>query len=96
MNHEREWQGVPLEAGSAWQRIFSESKDGINVDGLCPMCSSPSLHHWFDKPRPFAEGYERDGFRGHGSLWEWCSSCHTYEHYSVLVPSWWQDVLKVD
>ena len=96
MKHEREWQGVPLELSAAWQKIFSASQDGIDVDGLCPVCGSPSLHHWFDKPRPFEAGYERDGFRGHGGLWEWCSSCHSYEHYSGLVPAWWHDVLTVD
>jgi hypothetical protein len=96
MKCERDWQGIPIEAEAAWRRIFSESKDGIDVDGLCPVCGSPDLHQWYDKPLPFEVGHERDGFRGHGSLWEWCSSCHCYEHYSALVPSWWQDVCTVD
>jgi hypothetical protein len=96
VKHEREWKGVPLELSAAWQKVFSASQDGIDVDGLCPVCGSPTLHHWFDKPRPFAAGRERDGFRGSGSLWEWCSSCFSYEHCSALVPSWWCDVFAID
>ena len=96
MRHEREWKGVPLELSAAWQQIFSSSQDGIDVDGPCPVCGSPTLHHWFDKPRSFAAGRERDGFRGEGGLWEWCSSCYSYEHYSGLVPDWWVDVLTID
>ena len=96
MEQERQWKGVPPESTVEWQRIFSECTDGIDVDGLCPVCHSPTLHHWFDKPRPFAAGHERDGFRGHGGLWEWCSSCHSYEHYSGLVPAWWQDLFILD
>ncbi len=44
----------------------------------------------------FAEGHERTGFKGHGGEWEWCSTCHAYEHYSALVPDWWHDTLTVD
>ncbi|RYD68525.1 MAG: hypothetical protein EOP83_00675 [Verrucomicrobiaceae bacterium] len=96
MKQEREWKSVPEELWRPWQQIFSSSQDGIDVDGLCPVCHSPTLHHWFDKARPFDEGQEKEGFRGRGGLWEWCSSCHSYEHYSGYVPDWWQDVLAVD
>lgn len=96
MSRERQWQSVPSELMRAWNQIFSASQTGIDVEGVCPVCHSPTLHRWFDLPRAFDEGHERDGFRGRGGGWEWCSSCHAYEHYSGLVPDWWQDTLNVD
>lgn len=96
MSRKRQWQGVPVELTQEWRRIFGSSENGIDVEGLCPVCNSPTLHRWFDTPRAFAVGHEKDGCRGYGGEWDWCSSCHSYEHYSGLVPDWWQDVLTVD
>jgi len=96
MSHKRQWKGVPLELTREWQWIFSASQNGIDVDGLCPVCNSPTLHRWFDRPRAFAVGHERAGFQGHGGAWEWCSSCHSYEHYSGLVPDSWHNTLTVN
>jgi formylglycine-generating enzyme required for sulfatase activity len=31
-----------------------------------------------------------------GGLWEWCSSCRSFEHWNSLVPAWWSCDLEVD
>ncbi|MFE6287852.1 hypothetical protein [Streptomyces sp. NPDC057877] len=56
----------------------------------CPVCSAPSLHRWYhqESDRAMIRGGRR--YLGHGRLWEWCSTCRTFEHYpDALVPDWW-------
>jgi len=54
------------------------------------------LWRWFDRPRPFSQGEGFPGFKGRGGQWQWCSSCYAFEHYSGLVPDWWECDLLVD
>lgn len=91
----RRWKAVAQHAWKAWQRIFA-NPSGLDLPEQCPVCEAFSLHRWFDKPRPFDEGRERPGMLGYGGEWRWCSSCHSYEHYSGMVPDWWQCDLEVD
>jgi hypothetical protein len=37
--------------------------------------------------------FVRHGGSGeHGGFWIWCHICRSYEHASVAVPEWWQEV----
>jgi hypothetical protein len=36
-------------------------------------------------------------FKGHGRLWEWCSTCRTFEHFrDGFVPEWWVEPYSVE
>lgn len=60
---------------AAWALCFSAAPAHIRLASPCPICAAPSLFRW------------HDGARG---LWEWCQSCHAYEHSSALPPKSWQ------
>jgi hypothetical protein len=34
-------------------------------------------------------------FKARGDGWQWCSNCLHYEHFSGLVPYWWESDLEV-
>ena len=91
-----DWKQVPPVHFESWQTIFGNSEKGIDVEGLCPICGNQKLHRWFMKGRPFEQIIEGNRFVAQGGLWEWCSSCGTFEHYSALVPDWWECDLEVD
>lgn len=81
------WQDVPEVFRATWRTIFEASVEGEDLRGACPVCGRTTLHRWFDLHR--ASAALGDEWQGRGSQWQWCSSCHSYEHSSGLVPSWW-------
>jgi hypothetical protein len=63
----------------ATARVFESGELSI-----CPCCSKGYLRYFFwrgDSPNP------------RGGLWLWCPECCSYEHSSVHVPEWWNDVV---
>lgn len=78
------WQSVPSSAEMQWKQVFSGQENDIDIDGDCPVCGQSSLHRYYD------------GFGIRGALWEWCSSCYSYEHYSAKVPPWWNQKLDLN
>src|SRR5256885_377397 len=70
---EAEWNDVPDEALRRWREMFSQSRDGLDVLGECPVCSHETLHRWFHIHR--AEPTEAHGasWAGVGSQWQWCA-----------------------
>jgi len=93
----RPWRGVPLDLTAAWTRAFQASRLGNRLDIPCPACGCKTLnrHYTLDGPIPNA-GYSTK-YVGSGGLWEWCSSCWTYEHSSALVPIGWRpELLHID
>lgn len=91
------WTDVPVDKNIIWMRLFDEHRrDGLYLTAACPVCNKKTLHQYYTVGR--YENTESRGVRyiGTGSLWEWCSSCYCYAHYSALVPSFWQDKLEVD
>ena len=91
-----DWQDVPLELHSIWNHIFSLSKEGINLSTPCPVCECKTLHEYYQAIKPLDRVILGQRFVAHGALWTWCSSCHSYEHFSAFVPEWWHDTLPVD
>jgi hypothetical protein len=90
------WQSVPQRCQAEWQQIYQSSQESLNLSEPCPVCSAVSLHRWYQKGKNIKQVIEDREFAAHGGLWEWCSNCHSFEHYSCLVPSWWSCNLKVD
>lgn len=83
------WKGVPLELDREWRAAFGERSNGVRLATSCPICGERSLcRYWGSASTQGAS----PGFAGRGALWEWCSSCCSYEHYSGLVPEWWQAI----
>lgn len=77
------WQSVPSDSEVQWEKVFSGQENGIDIDGNCPVCGNSSLHRYYD------------GSEDRGALWEWCSSCYLYEHYSAKVRPWWNGKLDL-
>jgi hypothetical protein len=84
-----EWTDVPEDARKRWSDIFEHSRDGLDVAGECPVCSRQELHRWFDASHLKPDERFGDEIAGRGGQWQWCASCHSYEHTSGLVPKWW-------
>ncbi len=93
MSDINQWAGVPAHAIAAWNAAFAASPGGIDVPGACPVCGSQALHRYFQIGKQL---FGVSGFFARGASWEWCGSCHTYEHASALVPVWWTASLDVD
>jgi hypothetical protein len=91
-----DWSGVPDEYQAEWQRAYEESQESINLLVPCPICGVVALHRWYQIGRPTNRVIKGIKFVAHGGLWEWCSSCRSFEHYSGLVPEWWSCNLEVD
>jgi hypothetical protein len=90
------WQSVADDHRRAWTSVFSASREGIDLSARCPVCGNHALHRWYhlDRERPSEDAGST--WRGHGSEWQWCASCRSYEHYSCLVPDWWDAPFEVD
>jgi hypothetical protein len=92
-----EWQNVPENYRHRWIQIFSNSQEGINLFEPCPMCGQNTLHHYYqymgEKKSFILNG---KNYTGRGDLWEWCSSCRTFERYYAAIPDWWNFDLPMD
>lgn len=86
------WIDVPSDKFAAWQGVFNATHEGITLEAKCPVCGSTALHRYFSRPHtPPA-----DGHLGRCGLWEWCSSCRSFAHYSAAMPNWWHCDIIVD
>lgn len=92
----RDWKSITPEEIPKWRAAFAASKGGSRVQGACPVCSAERLHRYYQTGPAIEQLSGRERFIARGACWEWCSGCHTYEHYSALVPDWWTDDLHVD
>ncbi|MEU6063230.1 MULTISPECIES: hypothetical protein [Streptomyces] len=54
------------------------------------MCGVRALHRSYLLEDTGAKVFRGVSFRGRGRLWEWCSTCRTFEHCpDGCVPDWW-------
>ncbi len=93
---ERRWRSIPQPKMAAWREVFASSPGGADVDAHCPLCNARELHRYYLVGRKLEQVSGDQRFVAQGACWEWCSSCGTFEHYSGLVPNWWESDLVVD
>ncbi len=93
---ERRWRSIPSSKMAAWREVFANSPGGANVDGHCPLCNARHLHRYYQVGRKLEQVSGGQRFVAQGACWEWCSNCNTFEHYTALVPDWWESDLVVD
>jgi hypothetical protein len=92
-----EWKNAPEEYRHSWIQTFSKSLEGLNLSSPCPICGQVTLHHYYQQVGP-KKNFILHGrnYIGRGDLWEWCSSCYTFERYYAAIPDWWNFELSVD
>jgi hypothetical protein len=91
-----DWFGVPDDYQTAWQQIYQESRESLNLPVPCPICNVMALHRWYQIGHPVDRIIDGRRFIATGAVWEWCSSCQSFDHYSGLVPDYWSCNLVVD
>lgn len=90
------WHGVPLAYQERWRVIFS-GREGRQLDlpTPCPVCGAPTLHRYYGHP-PGGDTSSGPHRGPNAGLWEWCSTCRSYEHYSTRHPAGYACDLDVD
>ncbi|MEZ2276562.1 MAG: hypothetical protein ACBR12_06565 [Microcoleus sp.] len=96
VSREDNWTGVPSEHKTAWQEVFQASQESLHLSAACPVCRVAALCRWYQIGKPIRKEIKGVRFVASGSLWEWCSNCHIFQHSSCLVPRWWSCDLDVD
>lgn len=97
LQNQGDWSGVPDKYQEEWENIYYKSKESLNLSAPCPICSMVALHRWYQVGESIDRVIEGSKFIATGALWEWCSNCHSFEHYSnCFVPDWWSCDLEVD
>lgn len=97
MSEEPTWHEVDLERRTAWRRIFNDDWHNDAPEAACPVCSKSTLHRYYVVESSRVVTLRGESFVGHGRLWEWCSSCRTFEYYpDGYVPAWWDAPYTVD
>jgi hypothetical protein len=92
----QEWKDIPDNFFQTWTDTFNQSRESINLTANCPICSSQNLRRYFLIISPKEKVIEGNRFVGQGELWEWCSNCRHYVHYTALIPDWWSCDLQID
>jgi hypothetical protein len=91
------WTELPLSLAVTWRTIFESVVGPSDVEGFCPNCHEATLHRWYSVREPVEREHRGVRFVSHGSLWEWCSSCHAFESFpDALVPEWGVPEYEVD
>jgi hypothetical protein len=89
------WTSVPEQLAARWAESFAVPSDGSQVAGNCPVCGAEGLHRYYCTGQPIDAHHWQGRYIAKGALWEWCSSCRTFEHASALVPSWWRSDISI-
>jgi len=96
MNEASIWKEV-LERRPQWRRTFNGEPSVPDLAGPCPVCNAQTLHRWYLQENVHEKVFGGILYKGRGRLWEWCSTCRTYEHYrDGFVPQWWTAPFDVD
>ncbi|WP_157978441.1 MULTISPECIES: hypothetical protein [Nocardia] len=96
VNEQAKWRENGDETYTQWRRRFNASWNSAEVPGSCPVCGSATLHRWYVQEDSDATVLHGVLYKGRGRLWEWCSTCRTFEHLmDGFVPAWWVDPYPV-
>jgi hypothetical protein len=91
------WLPVPIVMRPKWRAIFNQSKEILDVTGACPVCGDSTLHRWYASDQPAHRIFRGEEFAASGRLWEWCSTCDSFEYYpDGFVPAWWAPPFVLD
>src|SRR5262245_10693917 len=81
------WISVEREHRKTWavmqERVF-RAKPIACLE--CPICHEGEFRYFFRR---------RDVGRDRGGSWFWCDHCRRFDHWSSLVPKWWNDLAGV-
>jgi hypothetical protein len=88
-----DWKEVPSDKFEEWESVFQSSKESLNLSHPCPICSTKTLHRWYISGQPIDVVQNGIKYVACGALWEWCSTCGSYMHYSAKVPEFWNPPL---
>jgi hypothetical protein len=87
-----DWRGVPEIHLPAWRKLFNDAVgSGLDIPYACPVCGNHTLHRYYHLAKLEPRELRGKRFQGMGGYWEWCSSCHAYEHMHGYVPEWWHE-----
>ena len=96
MDTEYNWVGVQAEYDAAWLQTFDSSQESLHLSAPCPVCGINALCRWYQVGKPLDRVIRGVSYIASGGLWEWCCNCHSFQHYSCLVPDWWSCDLAVN
>jgi hypothetical protein len=85
-----DWKEVPSHKFRQLESVFQSSRESLNLSHSCPICSAKTLHRWYMPGQPIDIGQNGIKYVARGALWEWCSTCGSYMHYSAKVPDFWK------
>jgi hypothetical protein len=84
------WTEVAAEVRSTWRHVFNHDQNGPDLVAPCPVCSNLTLHRWYFLERNAPKELRGSQYLGPGRLWEWCSTCRSFEYYpDGYLPAWW-------
>lgn len=84
-----DWKEVPSNRFDQWESVFQSSQESLNLSQSCPICDAKTLHRWYISGQPIDVVQNGIKYVARGALWEWCSTCGSYMHYSAKVPEFW-------
>jgi hypothetical protein len=84
-----DWKEVPSSRLEEWESVFQSSRESLSLSHSCPICSAETLHRWYAPGQPIDILQNGIRYIARGALWEWCSTCGSYVHYSAKVPDFW-------
>ena len=97
MSEPHRWHEPDSDVHSIWRRVFNRDWEGADLSESCPVCNQRTLHRWYHQEDNDARTFRGVEFSGRGRLWEWCSTCRTFEYYpDGFVPTWWEPSHEVD
>jgi hypothetical protein len=90
------WREVSTDDHPAWRAVFNAEPRAEKLRAPCPLCGASTLHRWYAIDGHDAIELRGNHYVGRGRLWEWCSSCGSFEHFmDGYVPDWWESTLIV-
>jgi len=66
------WDGVPVEAHTAWRKIFNAAppSEQAHLSAPCPICGSKTLRRFYSLMKVKPREIRGEIYTGPGSYWE--------------------------
>ena len=90
------WHSVPAPDQERWRAIFFGPQGRqLDLPTPCPVCGAHALHSYYGRPPDRAQAPAPPSGPNAG-LWQWCSACRSYEHFSARYPAGYDCDLDID